>query len=154
MLGGLAVSYGFQLYPALIVICYNFRGWPMQWTPQGVTAGLIVGIVAVTLTYYWPAYRYTLSIHSAGWGIIFNILTIWLVSFLIGATPEGKKELVGFQTGVRESAQRAGAQPPHRHQGAWARDRPGPRGRRRGARFLESNRAGLSQHPASKVLGP
>jgi len=25
---------------------------------------------------------------------------------LIGATPEGKKELVGFQTGVRESAQR------------------------------------------------
>jgi hypothetical protein len=25
---------------------------------------------------------------------------------LIGATPEGQKELVGFQTGVRESAQR------------------------------------------------
>jgi putative transposase len=24
---------------------------------------------------------------------------------LIGATPEGKKELIGFQTGVRESAQ-------------------------------------------------
>jgi putative transposase len=24
---------------------------------------------------------------------------------LIGATPEGKKELVGFQTGVREGAQ-------------------------------------------------
>lgn len=24
---------------------------------------------------------------------------------LIGATPEGKKELVGFQTGIRESAQ-------------------------------------------------
>jgi hypothetical protein len=24
---------------------------------------------------------------------------------LIGATPEGKKELVGFQTGARESAQ-------------------------------------------------
>ena len=24
---------------------------------------------------------------------------------VIGATPEGKKELVGFQTGVRESAQ-------------------------------------------------
>lgn len=80
MLGGLAVSYGFQLYPALIVICYGFRGWPMRWTPQGVTAGLIVGMVAVTLTYYWPAYRYPLSIHSAGWGIIFNILTIWAVS--------------------------------------------------------------------------
>jgi transposase-like protein len=24
---------------------------------------------------------------------------------LIGATPEGKKDLIGFQTGVRESAQ-------------------------------------------------
>ncbi len=88
MLGGLAVSYGFMLYPALIVICYGFRGWPMRWTPQGVTAGLLVGILAVTLTYYWPEYRYTLSIHSAGWGIIFNILTIWIVSSV--TTPSQK----------------------------------------------------------------
>jgi solute:Na+ symporter, SSS family len=80
MLGGLAVSYGFQLYPALLMICYGFRGWPIRWTPQGVNAGLLVGILAVTLTYYWPAYRYTLSIHSAGWGIIFNLLTILVVS--------------------------------------------------------------------------
>ncbi|KRR19251.1 sodium:solute symporter family protein [Bradyrhizobium retamae] len=88
MLGGLAVSYGFQLYPALIVICYNFRGWPIRWTPQGITAGLMVGIVVVTATYFWPAYRYTLSIHSAGWGIIFNLLTIWLVSSI--TTPSQK----------------------------------------------------------------
>lgn len=80
MLGGLAVSYAFQLYPALLVTCYAFRGWPMRWTPQGVVAGLIAGIIAVTASYYWPAYRYPLSIHSAGWGIIFNLLAIWIVS--------------------------------------------------------------------------
>lgn len=80
MLGGLAVSYAFQLYPALLVICYNFRGWPMRWTGQGITAGLIAGILGVTLTYYFPAYRYPLSIHAAGWGIIFNLLAIWVVS--------------------------------------------------------------------------
>ncbi|WP_439577340.1 sodium:solute symporter family protein [Elioraea sp.] len=80
MLGGLAVSYGFQLYPALIVTCYGFRGWPMRWTPQGILAGLIMGIIFVTLSYIWVDYRYTLSIHSAGWGIIFNLLTICAVS--------------------------------------------------------------------------
>ena len=37
---------------------------------------------------------------------------------LIGATPEGKKELVGFQTGVRERAELA--RTPHRHQAAWS----------------------------------
>lgn len=99
MLGGLAVSYGFQLYPALIVICYGFRGWPMRWTPQGVTAGLMMGILFVTLSYIYPDYRYTLSIHSAGWGIIFNLVTIFVVSAV--TTPsrgheEWMKRLDGF----------------------------------------------------------
>ncbi len=80
MLGGLAVSYGFQLYPALIVTCYGFRGWPVRWTPQGITMGLLMGILFVTLSYIYPDYRYPLSIHSAGWGIIFNLLTITVVS--------------------------------------------------------------------------
>jgi solute:Na+ symporter, SSS family len=80
MLGGLAVSYGFQLYPALIVTCYGFRGWPVRWTPQGITAGLVMGIVFVTLSYYWVETRYPLSLHSAGWGIIFNLITIVAVS--------------------------------------------------------------------------
>jgi solute:Na+ symporter, SSS family len=80
MLGGLAVSYGFQLYPALIVTCYGFRGWPVRWTPQGITAGLLMGILFVTLSYYWVETRYPLSLHSAGWGIIFNLITIVAVS--------------------------------------------------------------------------
>jgi putative transposase len=71
---------------------------------------------------------------------------------LIGATrgKEGTRRLP--DGGARERAELARA--PHRCQGAWARDRPGPRGRRRGARLLESNRADLSHHPASAVLGP
>jgi len=70
---------------------------------------------------------------------------------LIGATPEGKKELVGFQTGVRESAQ------------SWREllidikrrglDRARPRGRRRRARLLEGDRGGLSPHQAPTLLG-
>ena len=72
---------------------------------------------------------------------------------LIGATPEGKKELVGFQVGVRESAQ------------SWREllvdikrrgldDRAGARRRRRRARLLEGDRRGLSEHPPPAVLGP
>ena len=70
---------------------------------------------------------------------------------LIGATPEGKKELVGFQTGVRESAQ--SWRELRRHQAAWARDCAGPRGRRRRARLLEGDRRGLPEHQAPALLG-
>jgi putative transposase len=68
---------------------------------------------------------------------------------LAGATPEGKKELVGFQTGVREGAR------------SWrellidikqrARDCAAPGGRR--ARPLEGDRGGLSEHQAPVAVG-
>ena len=45
LLGGLAVAYGFQMWPALIGICY----WPFL-TRRGITVGLILGLLAVTLT--------------------------------------------------------------------------------------------------------
>src|SRR3712207_1541556 len=72
---------------------------------------------------------------------------------LIGATPEGKKELVGFQVGVRESAQswrellldleaRGLAIAPQ-----LATDR------RRRARLLDGAGGGLPDHPASALLG-
>ena len=81
MLGGLAVAYGFQMYPSLIGICY-YKGF----NNKGVVAGLIVGLVAVTLTdrtSIWfgvPWGAYPLTIHSAGWGIFFNLITTFLVS--------------------------------------------------------------------------
>ena len=88
MLGGLAVAYGFQMYPALIGLCYY-----KKFTTSGVVAGLVVGLIAVTLTDKTAAWfgvpwgAYPMTIHSAGWGIVFNLLTVFLISFLF---PESK----------------------------------------------------------------
>jgi putative transposase len=78
---------------------------------------------------------------------------------LIGATPEGKKELVGFQTGVRESAQswrellidikqRGLEIAPDLAVGEPALAKSGGR-----AWLLEGHRGGLSGRPAPAVLG-
>ncbi|HHQ42486.1 MAG TPA: sodium:solute symporter family protein [Chromatiales bacterium] len=83
LLGGLAVAYGFQMWPALIAACW----WPWL-TRQGITWGLVAGLVAVTLTesigQAWFGIeawgRWPLTIHSAGWGILFNLGVAILVS--------------------------------------------------------------------------
>ena len=91
MLGGLAVAYGFQMYPALIGICYYKR-----FTTKGVVFGLVVGLIAVTLTDKTSAWfdvpwgAYPLTIHSAGWGIFFNLLTTFLVSRFSGESDASK----------------------------------------------------------------
>ncbi len=91
MLGGLAVAYGFQMYPALIGICY-YRGF----TTRGVVFGLVVGLIAVTLTDKTSAWfgvpwgAYPLTIHSAGWGIFFNLLTTFIVSRFSGESDAAK----------------------------------------------------------------
>jgi len=75
MLGGLAVAYGFQMYPALIGNLYC--SWISR---KGIILGLISGLVAVTLTdkmsslFPLPWGAYPLTIHSAGWGIFFNAI--------------------------------------------------------------------------------
>ena len=92
MLGGLAVAYGFQMYPALIGICYY-----KAFTTKGVVFGLIVGLIIVTLTdktsawfgVPWGAYPFT--IHSAGWGIFFNLLTTFIVSKFFIESDKKKK---------------------------------------------------------------
>ena len=92
MLGGLAVAYGFQMYPALIGICY-YKGF----TTKGVVSGLIIGLIAVTLTDKTSAWfgvpwgAYPLTIHSAGWGIFFNLLTTFFVS-KFSVESQGEKE--------------------------------------------------------------
>ncbi len=73
LLGGLAVAYGFQMWVPLMSVCY------FPWlTRQGVTVGLAAGIIAVTLTesigsQFMPWGRWPWTIHSAGWGMIFNL---------------------------------------------------------------------------------
>lgn len=83
LLGGLAVAYGLQMWPALIGVCW----WPWL-TRRGVTVGLIAGLVAVTLTesigMSWFGItawgRWPWTIHSAGWGIFFNLGLAIIVS--------------------------------------------------------------------------
>ena len=82
MLGGLAVAYGFQMYPALLGNLYFSK-----LSRRGVVAGLIAGLIAVTLTdkmsslFAVPWGAYPLTIHSAGWGILFNVLFTALGSY-------------------------------------------------------------------------
>jgi len=93
MLGGLAVSYGFMMYPALMAVCY------FPWfTRQGIVAGLAAGIVAVTLTFKFklglPWGAYPLTIHCAGWGIIFNLGLAVIIS---AVTQPDEKEKAHMQ---------------------------------------------------------
>mgnify|MGYP001450975322 FL=1 len=115
MLGGLAVAYGFQMYPALFGNLY------CKWISKtGVTMGLIAGLLAVTLTdkmssiFPLPWGAYPLTIHSAGWGIFFNIIFTGFGSYFfpdsdqknldkekrhaflseVAGVPESKKKLV------------------------------------------------------------
>ncbi len=74
----------------------------------------------------------------------------------IGATPEGKKEPVGLQTGVRERAQSWAELEgtARRAEGAWAETSAGSRRRRRRARLLKGARRSLPVHPPSTLRGP
>ncbi len=106
MLGGLAVAYGFQMWPALMGICF----FP-KFTRKGVVWGLVAGLLAVTLTdrpvgvvpdiinAFIPGFlglelgplpwgRYPLTIHSAAWGILFNLAITIAVSMWGGESAE------------------------------------------------------------------
>jgi Na+/proline symporter len=87
LLGGLAVAFGFQMWPPLMAVCY------FPWfTRQGITWGLAVGIIVVIFTETfgqtiagWLGIslgwgRWPWTIHSAGWGIIFNLGIALIVS--------------------------------------------------------------------------
>ncbi len=92
MLGGLAVAYGFQMYPALLGICY------FKWfSTRGIVFGLIAGLITVTLTdktsiwFGLPWGSYPLTIHSAGWGIFVNLIVTITTSFFIKDDKKRKK---------------------------------------------------------------
>lgn len=89
LLGGLAVAFGFQMWPALIAIC--FVPW---FTRSGITWGLMAGMIAVILTdrtngaisdftgWDIPWGRNPLTMHSAFWGIFANLTVATLISAL------------------------------------------------------------------------
>jgi Na+/proline symporter len=87
LLGGLAVAFGFQMWPALISVCY------IPWfTRAGITVGLFLGIIGVVFTekfgasiagsfgFELPWGRWPLTMHSAFWGMFFNLGAVILIS--------------------------------------------------------------------------
>ncbi len=96
LLGGLAVAFGFQMWPSLMAVCY------FPWlTRAGVTIGLAVGMVVVVCTETigqslgitaWGRWPWT--IHSAGWGIIFNLGTAIIISAVTQNQEEREHKMV------------------------------------------------------------
>ncbi len=95
LLGGLATSMGTQMWVALAAICF------IPWlTRQGVVAGLAVGILAAIgvenlgidllaaagIDVPWG--RWPLTIHSAGWGLLFNVI----VAVAVSAVTQNKED--------------------------------------------------------------
>jgi Na+/proline symporter len=103
LLGGLAVAYGFQMWPALIAVCW----WPYL-TRQGVTVGLIAGLIAVTLTEsigaeFMPWGRWPMTLHSAFWGILFNLSLTIVISALTQNGSEREHRMI-FHNFLRDHA--------------------------------------------------
>ncbi len=103
LLGGLAVAYGFQMWPSLMSVCY------FPWfTRAGITVGLAAGLIAVTITeklgaQFFPWGRWPWTIHSAGWGIIFNLG----LAIIISSFTQNKEDLahrMKFHNFLREHA--------------------------------------------------
>jgi Na+/proline symporter len=96
LLGGLAVAFGFQMWPSLAAVC-----WFPWITRQGATWGLAVGLLAVIFTETFgqsiagivgvelPWGRWPWTIHSAGWGMIFNLGVCLIISAM---TQDSKAE--------------------------------------------------------------
>jgi solute:Na+ symporter, SSS family len=84
LLGGLAVAFGFQMWPSLAAVC-----WFPWITRQGATWGLAAGLLGVIFTETigqqitggaLPWGRWPWTIHSAGWGILANLSVVLIVS--------------------------------------------------------------------------
>lgn len=84
LLGSLATSFGLQCLPALVGIIY----W-RKFTPAGINAGVIVGVVTIFLTY--AVWKYPLGVHCSVWGLAANLVVSLVVSLFTEQVPEDKK---------------------------------------------------------------
>ena len=92
------------MWPALPGICYL-----RFFTGKGVAWGLAAGLTAVTVTYITELVtigigRYPLTLHSAGWGIIFNLLVTILVSALTQEDAETKTHRAHFTISLESTS--------------------------------------------------
>lgn len=99
VLSGLALSFAFQLWPALLAVTW------LHWLPrQAVLLGLVAGLIGVILTEPFgqlitggtlPWSRWPWTIHSAGWGMFFNVLVCLVATFARPAdTPRERQSQV------------------------------------------------------------
>ena len=109
-LGALALGFALQLWPVLAGICW------LPWISRNAaTLGLSVGLFAVVLTeplgasiaHFFglelPWGRWPWTIHSAGWGIFFNLLVCAVVS-LVTRGGEERRHRDGVHEYLRERA--------------------------------------------------
>lgn len=97
VLSGLALAFSFQLWPALLAVTW------LHWLPrQAVLLGLVAGLIGVVLTEPFgqlitggvlPWGRWPWTIHSAGWGMIFNIAVCLVAAS--AQTGDARRELQG-----------------------------------------------------------
>jgi SSS family solute:Na+ symporter len=92
ILGGLAIAFSFQLWPSLLSIT-----WFPWITKSGAIAGLIIGLIVVIFTETlgqkitggklpWGVWPW--NIHSAVWGMFFNISICLIVSLMTSEDPD------------------------------------------------------------------
>lgn len=110
LLGGLAVSYGFQMWPVIAGAC-----WFPWITRQGAAWGLLAGIIGVSMSENFgidlvkffgievPWGRWPLTIHSAGWGMICNLAVLIPVSALT-QNANDRRHRESFHDFLREHA--------------------------------------------------
>ena len=110
LLGGLAVAFGFQMWTSLLAVCY------LPWiTRQGAVIGLVLGIIAVCMTETIggavfgiftdnpPWGRWPLTMHSAFWGMLFNLPVAMIISNLT-QNKEDTAHRMKFHNFLREHA--------------------------------------------------
>jgi len=102
LMGGLAIAFGFQLFPVLLGVI-----WFPWITKNGATLGLITGLIFVILSETFghkltgnalPWGRWPLTIYSGVWGLIFNVIICFLSSLFAynDKEKEHRNEIHGF----------------------------------------------------------
>lgn len=110
LLGGMAVAFGLQMWPALMGIC-----WIKWFTAKGVGSGMVAGLLAVFFTDnagvsllqivgldLWG--RWPLTIHSGGWGIFLNLLVCIAVSWIDRKSEKEKSHQSTYHQFLKEHA--------------------------------------------------
>lgn len=110
LLGGLAVAFGFQMWPSLAAVC-----WFPWITRQGATLGLAAGLLGVIFTENFGASiagtvgielawgRWPWTIHSAGWGMLLNLAVCLPISAMT-QNSSAKSHRMKYHDFLREHA--------------------------------------------------